>query len=131
MKTGGYTTTPGYEDYLNKVLELEEKESPLSHIRKHEIVAGDATKTVPNYLEENPHTVIALAYFDFDLYEPTRICLEAIKPYITKGTVIGFDEVNDETTPGETVALREVLGLENYSLKRYRYNARISYLVFE
>jgi hypothetical protein len=131
LKTGGYTTTPGYEDYLNKVLELEEKESPLSHIRKHEIVAGDATKTVPNYLEENPHTVIALAYFDFDLYEPTRICLEAIKPYITKGTVIGFDEVNDETTPGETVALREVLGLENYSLKRYRYNARTSYLVFE
>jgi hypothetical protein len=82
-------------------------------------------------LKENPQTIISLAYFDFDLYEPTKYCLEAILPHVTKGTVIGFDEVNDKTTPGETVAVREVFGLDRYAIKRYRWNARTSYLVIE
>ena len=85
----------------------------------------------PRYFEDNPHTVIALAYFDLDIYEPTKICLEAILPYITKGTIIGFDEANDETTPGESIALREVFDLQKYSLKRFKWNSRTSYLVVE
>jgi hypothetical protein len=131
VKAGAYATLPGYEDYLGKILKLQEKESPLDHITKHKIVKGDATQTVPAYLEDNPHTVIALVYFDFDIYEPTKACLEAIKPYITKGTVIAFDEANDRSMPGETIALREVLGLQKYALKRFRFNARTSYLVVD
>ena len=128
---GDYATTPGYEEYLRRVLDLQEKESPLSHICKHEVIKGDATKQFPEYLSRNPQTVIALAYFDFDIFEPTRDCLRAIEPYLTKGTVIGFDEVNDPSTPGETVALREVFGLGRFALRRYRYNARTSYLIVE
>lgn len=44
---------------------------------------------------------------------------------------VGFDEVNDPATQGETVALREVFGLGRFALRRYRYNARTSYLVVE
>jgi hypothetical protein len=50
---------------------------------------------------------------------------------VTKGTVIGFDEVNDPATPGETVALRDVLGLDRYALKRYPWNARTTYAVID
>lgn len=131
LAPGGYATTPKYDQFLRQVLDLQEKESPLSHIQKYEIVKGDATKSAPAYLERNPHTVVALAYFDFDLYEPTRDCLKIIEPYLTKGSVIGFDEVNDRTTPGETVALREVFGLKRYALKRFPLNSRTSYLVVE
>lgn len=131
LATGDYATTPGYEQFLRQVLDLQEKESPLSHICKYEVIKGDALKSVPDYLERNPQTIIALAYFDFDLYEPTRDCLRAIEPYLTKGSVIGFDEVNDHTTPGETVALREVFGLQRYAVKRYPFNARTSYLIVE
>jgi hypothetical protein len=42
------------------------------HIRRTLIVQGDVRETLPRYLADNPHTVIALAYFDLDLYEPTR-----------------------------------------------------------
>ena len=128
---GDYGTTPGYEEFLRQILDLQEKESPLSHICKYEVVKGDALKSVPAYLEHNPQTIIALAYFDFDLYKPTRAALEAIEPYLTKGSIIGFDEVNDHTTPGETVALREVFGLRRYAVKRFPFNARTSYLVVE
>lgn len=129
LALGDYATTPGYEAYLTELLKHQEQESPLGHIAKFEIHKGDVNETLPAFLATNPQTVIALAYFDLDLYGPTKACLKAIKPYITKGTIIGFDEVNDATTPGETVAVREVLGLDRFAMKRYPWNARTSYLV--
>jgi hypothetical protein len=86
---------------------------------------------LPKYLEKNPETIIALAYFDFDVYEPTKICLEAIKPRLVKGSVLGFDELNDPDSPGETLALMEVFGLNNINLKRFPYASRTSYFVVE
>jgi len=37
---------------------------------------GDASVEM-KYLYDNPETIIALAYFDFDLYQPTKKCLES------------------------------------------------------
>lgn len=128
---GAYGVTPGYETFLSELLGYHEQQSPIPHIRKFELVAGDATQTLPAWLEAHPETVIAMAYFDFDLYEPTRACLAAIEPYLTKGSVIGFDEVNYPAFPGETVALREVLGLGRYSLRRMPYESLPSYVVIE
>lgn len=131
MHAGAYATTKGYENYLESVLTYQEKESPLDHLKKFEICKGDVTKTLPAYLERYPETMVALAYFDLDIYEPTLACLKLIRDRITKGTVLGFDELNDHSTPGETVALKEALGLDRFAVKRYRYNARTSYLVVE
>ncbi len=107
-----------YETYLQGVLDYHETESPLAHIRKHELVKGDVTETVDRYLDEHPETIVAFAYFDLDLYEPTRHCLEAIRPRLTKGSVVGFDELNCADFPGETLALREVFGLGAVRLQR-------------
>jgi hypothetical protein len=83
------------------------------------------------YLEDHPETIIALAYFDFDLYEPTRDCLEQIKDRLTKGSVVAFDELNDPDSPGETLALMEVLGLRNVRLKRRAQTSRTAFFVVE
>ncbi|MBV9858661.1 MAG: crotonobetainyl-CoA--carnitine CoA-transferase [Alphaproteobacteria bacterium] len=131
VSQGDYGTAPGYAGFLEQILGLMEEESPLPHLRKFEVIAGDATVTVPEYLKRNPETIIALGYFDFDLYHPTKFCLEAIRDRLTRGSVLGFDEANDHSTPGETVALKEVLGLDRYSVRRYRFNSRTSYLVIE
>jgi len=128
---GAYSVTENYETYLDSVMSYHESESPLSHIKKYELVKGDATLTLEKYLQKHPETIIALAYFDFDIYEPTKKCLELIKPHITKGTVIGFDELNCATFPGETVALREVFGLDKYSIRRSPLNPLPSYIVIE
>ena len=128
---GAYGVTPGYDTFLNDLLEYHEQQSPIPHIRKFELVRGDATKTLPAWLADHPETVVAMAYFDFDLYEPTRACLAAIEPYVTKGSVVGFDEVNYPEFPGETVALREVFGLGRYSIRRTRYESLASYVVIE
>ena len=129
MQPGQLALREGYLDYLDGVLRLHENLNPLSHIKKYELRAGDATVEVPKYLKEAPETVIALAYFDFDLYEPTKQCLEMIRTRLTKGSVIGFDELNDPDSPGETLALMEVFGLENVTLKRFSNASRVSYFV--
>lgn len=120
-----------YETYLDKVLELQEQTQPLAHVKKHEIVKGDASVQVENYLKRNPETIIALAYFDFDIYEPTKKCLEAIKDRLVKGSIIGFDELNDPSCLGETLALMEVIGLPNVRLKKVPWCTKPCWYVIE
>jgi len=129
--SGNLAVTPGYKTYLEEILRCQEQDNPLGHISKFEFRAGDACEEIEQYLKENPQTIVALAFFDFDLYEPTKKCLEMIRPRLVKGSVIGFDELNDPDSPGETLAVMDVLGLPNIRLKRYRYASRVSYLVVE
>lgn len=131
MKVGHLKVTDQYQNYLEQILRFQEQDNPLGHIQKFELIAGDATKTLPEYLDRNQETIIALAYFDFDVYAPTKVCLEAIKPRLVKGSILGFDELNDPDSPGETVALMEVFGLNNIRLKRFPYTSRTSYFVVE
>lgn len=131
MTVGSYAVTENYHSYLESLLEYHEKESPISHIKKFELVVGDATVEVDRYLERQPETVIALAYFDFDLYEPTKKCLQAIRPHLTRGSIIGFDELNCRDYPGETLAVREVLGLDRYRIMRSRHAAYQAFLVID
>ncbi len=131
MEVGSVSVTENYMGYLDQLMEMQEKDNPLGHIKKYELVQGDATKTIHKYLEQFPETIVAMAFFDFDLYEPTKVCLEAIKPRLVKGSVLGFDELNDHDSPGETKALMDVFGLNNVKLRRYRYASRVSYFVVE
>ena len=129
--SGGYGVTPGYEEELDRVLALHEQDSPLGHIRKYELVKGDAVRTFERYLEDNPALVVALAYFDFDLYSPTRRCLELLKGCLTKGSVVCFDQLNNKAFPGETLALKEVFGLDGQALRRSPLGTYQSYFVVE
>lgn len=126
-----YSTTKGYEDYLKQVLDYHEQESPISHIKKYQLIKGDATIEIGKFLKDNPETIIALAYFDLDIYEPTKICLETIKGHLTKGSVVGFDQLNLHDFPGETLALKEVFGLDRYRIIRSPYSSVQSYIVIE
>jgi hypothetical protein len=128
---GNVSVTDDYLDHLDAVLACQEHDNPLGHIKKYDFVVGDACQGVHRYFQQHPETIVALAYFDFDLYEPTKACLEAIKPRLVKGSVLGFDELNDPDSPGETAALMEVFGLNNVPLKRYRWASRVSYFVVE
>jgi hypothetical protein len=131
IKEGAYSVTKGYENYLSDLLFTRQKLSPLNHINKYELVKGDATKTLKEYLDRHPETIISLAYFDFDIYEPTKVCLELVLKHVTKGSIIGFDELNYPAFPGETLALMEVMGLKNYRLRRSKFATVPSYIIFE
>lgn len=105
--------------------------SPLDHIKKHELVKGDASDTICRYLEQNPQTIVAMAYFDFDLYAPTKACLDAILPRVPKGGILAFDELNSAAFPGETAALLATIDINRYRLHRTPLNPLCSYLRME
>ncbi|MFC1558615.1 crotonobetainyl-CoA--carnitine CoA-transferase [candidate division KSB1 bacterium] len=131
IKEGELAVSKDYIAYLDKVMDFQEKDNPMSHVKRYEIIAGDAVEKIDEYLKKHPETIVALAYFDVDIYEPTKKCLEAIRPHLVKGSVLGFDELNDPDCPGETIALKEVFGLNNIRIKRYPYASRVSYFVIE
>jgi hypothetical protein len=130
-RVGALSVTRGYESFLEELLATHERLAPRSNVRKYELVKGDVTVTLPRYLEEHPETIIALAYFDLDLYEPTRQCLELIRPYLTRGSIVGFDELGLREFPGETQALREAWGLGGFRVHRSPISVQQSYVTFD
>lgn len=131
VKVGEQGVSDNYQAFLEQILQLQVQNNPLPDMHKYELVVGDAVETLDKYLHENPETLVSLAYFDFDLYEPTKKCLELIKPRLCKGSIIAFDELNHEFWPGETQAFQEILGANNFTIKRFPHIPDESYIVFE
>ena len=131
MEKSNLSVPDGYDKFLIDLFQTHEKLSPLDHIQKFEVIKGDASLELKKYIKKNPHTIFSLLYFDFDIYKPTLDCLKIIKNHIVKGTVIGFDELIDDDSPGETLALKEVFDLNKIALKRFRYASRVSYFIVD
>jgi len=131
VATGGFSVTENYQDYLSQVLDAQEQDNVNAQVKKYELVKGNVLQTIDDYLAENPETIIALVYFDLALYEPTRKCLEAIRPHLVRGSVLAMDELNSHDFPGETIALKEVLGLDKYKIFRSRFLPDRAYIVIE
>jgi hypothetical protein len=130
-EVGMYKVKEGWVDTLSHILQAHEQMSPVNNIKKFELVQGDACVTVPEYIAQNPATVIALAIFDFDLYKPTKVALEQVIPRLTKGSILMFDELNCPHMPGETMAVLEQVGLNNLRLRCDPNQPYRAYAVFE
>ena len=128
---GSFSVSENYQQYLEMLLGLQEALNPAPHLKKFELVRGNAMETIPAYLKRQPETIVSLAIFDFDIYQPTKAALEAIKPHLFKGSVLVFDELADDIFPGETVALREVFNLADLKIERLPMTARVSYVVLQ
>jgi hypothetical protein len=129
VHVGALSVTTDYEVYLEEILSAHEQLGPRSHIKKHELVKGDVIETLPAYFNDHPETIIALAYFDLDLYEPTKKCLELIRPHLAKNSIVGFDELVLGEFPGETRALKDAWGLSDFEIVRDPISPQQSYLV--
>ena len=118
-------------DLLSSWAGLQDKNRPVSHIEKMELIQGDATITIPEYVAQNPHLIVAMLYLDFDIYEPTKVALEHLLPLVPKGGIVGLDEINCKKWQGETIALKEVLSINGLRLQKFFYDPWVSYFVVE
>lgn len=124
-EVGGLKFT-GMEE-INESIRLYDLNRPVGHLPKVELVKGDALKTIPDYLDNNQHLVVSLLYLDFDLYEPTKTALEYFLPRMPKGSIIAFDELNQNQWPGETKAVMETVGISNIKIERFSFMPQISF----
>ena len=88
-------------------------------------------QTAPAFFHSHPETIIALAYFDMALYEPTKACMDAMLPCLVPGSVVMLDELNSREYPGETIAFKEVFADHRYSLHQSKFMPDRAYLVIE
>lgn len=118
-------------DNINKWITLHDQNRAVGHIPKIELIKGDAIKTIPQYVVDNPHLIIALLYLDFDIYEPTNIALKHLLRLVPKGGIVGFDELNCKEWQGETIALKENINIGSIRLQKFNYDPWVSYFVVE
>ncbi|MEL6421155.1 MAG: TylF/MycF/NovP-related O-methyltransferase [Pseudomonadota bacterium] len=124
----GMFSDTSYND-LRRLLAIHEKNRAVPHVPRGELVRGDACETIPQYVADNPHLVVAMLYIDFDIYEPTRVALEHLVPLMPKGAIVAFDEVNVGHWPGEAQAMREYFDMNALELRRSPFEPYASYAV--
>jgi len=119
------------KEELEQLAEIWDSSRFLGHVPKLSLIKGDATETIPAFVEENPHLVVSLLFMDFDLYEPTRVALEHFLPRMPRGAVIAFDELDNPLWPGETQAMLEFLEKYRFRLERCPFDPYIGYAVLD
>ena len=115
--------------FLKEAIEINELNRINGHIEKLIFVKGDANKTIPKFVKENPWLLVSLLYIDFDLYEPTITVLKHLLPLVPKGGVVAFDELAKKRWEGETAAFKELLDANKIKLQRFSFEPGISYFI--
>lgn len=121
----------GSYDELLALVEEYDRDRFLGHIPKVELVKGDISVTIPDFLASHPHLLVSLLFIDCDLFEPTKAALEAFVPRMPKGAILAFDELDNPIWPGETLAVLETLGMRGLKLQRLEWDPYIAFAELE
>ena len=118
-------------DELTELLRVYDQDRFLGHIPKVQLIRGDASKTIPEFVQQNRHLLVSMLFIDLDLYEPTKAALEHILPRMPKGSILAFDELDNPIWPGETEALLEKMQLNRLRIQRFDWDPYIGFAVLE
>ena len=96
----------GYKQDYNDIVELNEKQGfkNLAFIHKMDVV-----EELEGFLQENLHMQFKLFFMDAGTHKVVKTALPLIWERITPGGIVIFDQYNHELSPGETLAVREIL----------------------
>lgn len=131
IKVGEGTLWADSYQELIELIKVYDSNRFLGHVKKVELIKGDAAKTIPEFIKNNQHLVVSLLFLDFDLYEPTSVAIKNFVPRMPKGAIIAFDELDNPLWPGETMALLETLGINRLKIKRIEFDPYIGYAIIE
>ena len=92
-----------------------------------ELVEGDITTTVPNYVASHPELKVSLLNLDVDIYEPSVTILENLYSRIVKGGVLVLDDYG--TFPGETKAVDDFFKDQKISIRKFPYSVTPSFII--
>jgi Macrocin-O-methyltransferase (TylF) len=123
-----------YADSFDEIMalcEINDSTRFLGHVPKVKLIKGDATITIPQFIDSHPHLLVSLLYLDFDLYEPTKIALEYFLPRMPKGAVIAFDELDNALWPGETLAMIEHFADRKLRIERIEFDPYIGFAILD
>ena len=114
---GGYGVS---KEHLNDLLKNKKVEN-------YELIEGDILTTIPEFLEKNTSLKIALLHIDVDVYEPTKVILEALWDKIVSGGILMLDDYG--TVEGETQAVDEFFAGKGVEIHKPRFYHIPSYII--
>lgn len=94
-----------------------------------ELIAGDITRTIPEYRAKHPEFKIALLNLDTDIYEPAVTILEYLYPCLAKGGVLILDDYG--VFPGETKAVDDYFFGKNVTIRKFPFSATPCFVIKE
>jgi hypothetical protein len=96
-----------FEDLSGDGISVDELKAVFTYkgFENYELVKGDVTETIPNYVAEHPELKIALLHIDVDVYKPTVSILNHLFDRVVSGGLIVFDDFG--IIAGETKAIDE------------------------
>ena len=136
---GKHTTTKISSDHKRRKILLSHgkeaiSEKQLMNILKRkglekniQLIKGDITETVPNYLKLNPKLKISLLNLDVDFYEPSMSILENFYPKLSKGGILMLDDYG--VWDGETMAVDEYFIDKKIKIRKHMFSPTPSYVI--
>jgi hypothetical protein len=124
----GHLAADSYAE-LTALLAEYDRDRFLGHIPKVELIRGDMSVTIPEFVASHPHLVVSLLFLDADLYQPTCAALQHFLPRMPRGAIVAFDELDNPIWPGETQAALETVGLRQLELRRLEWDPYIAYAI--
>ena len=94
-----------------------------------ELVEGDITETLPEYVRAHPELKISLLNLDTDIYEPSKVILECLYPRLVKGAILLLDDYG--SFPGETTAVDEYFKDKGIKIRKLPFCMTPCYVVKE
>lgn len=92
-----------------------------------ELVAGDITLSVPEYVKRNPRLKISLLNLDVDIYEPAVTILEYLYPLIVPGGILILDDYG--VFPGETKAVDDYFKGKKVKINKFSFAKTPAYII--
>jgi hypothetical protein len=118
---GGFSPAKFYDELL-EVIDIFDADRFVGWKKRIELIVGNVTETIPEFVSKNPGLRISLLHFDIDLYEPTLVGLEHLYPLVVPGGVVIFDEYGILEWSGESKAVEEYFKGQKIELKKFEWN---------
>ncbi len=96
-----------FESSAGDGIPVDELKAVLSYkgFENYELIKGDVTNTIPDYVSSHPELKIALLHIDVDVYKPSVSILNHLFDRVVSGGLVVFDDFG--TVAGETRAIDE------------------------
>jgi len=82
----------------------------------YELIEGDVSETIPEYVALHPELKISLLHIDVDVYKPSALILEHLFERVVSGGLVVFDDYS--TVAGETRAVDELISASGLHIEK-------------
>lgn len=117
-KKGGWSSEK-FKPALDELIEIFHKEQFVPHNPRVELIEGDISKTLPEYVNQHPGLRISLLHIDVDLFEPSYVALQYLYPKVVSGGIVVLDDYAMSIWPGGSQAVEQYFGDKVPKFKKF------------